>query len=71
VAAIAEPTPKAAAMSVQTISAYAFEVRIRFIVMVFLLCVVGLLFGCSGRVHLSSSKSNISEISGHVTQLKP
>jgi hypothetical protein len=36
VAAIAEPTPKAAAMSVQTISAYAFEVRIRFIVMFFL-----------------------------------
>jgi len=33
VAAIAEPTPTAAAMSVQTISAYAFEVRSRFIVM--------------------------------------
>jgi hypothetical protein len=31
--AIAEATPTAAAMSVQTISAYAFEVRIRFIVM--------------------------------------
>jgi hypothetical protein len=35
-AAIAEPTPKAAAMSVQTINAYAFEVRIRFIVTFFL-----------------------------------
>jgi hypothetical protein len=37
VAAMAEPTPKAAAM--QTISAYAFEVRIRFIVMSFLVLV--------------------------------
>ena len=37
VAAIAEPTPKAAAMSVQTISErMLFEVRIRFIVMFFL-----------------------------------
>jgi hypothetical protein len=36
VAAFVEGTSKAAAMSVQTIRAYAFEVRIRFIVMFFL-----------------------------------
>jgi hypothetical protein len=45
VAAIAEPTPKAVAMSVQTISAYAFEVRIRFIVILFLV-LVGLILTC-------------------------
>jgi hypothetical protein len=45
VAAIAEPTPKAAAMSVQTISAYAFKVRMRFIVMFFLV-LVGLILTC-------------------------
>jgi hypothetical protein len=45
VAAIAEPTPKAAALSVQTISAYAFKVRIRFIVMFFLV-LVGLILTC-------------------------
>jgi hypothetical protein len=35
VAAIAKVTPTAATMSVQTISTYAFTVRIRFIVMFF------------------------------------
>jgi hypothetical protein len=45
VAAIAKPTPRAAAMSVQTISAYAFKVRIRFIVMFFLV-LVGLILTC-------------------------
>jgi hypothetical protein len=52
VAAIAERTPKAAAMSVQTISAYAFEVRIRFIVMFFLLSGL-VVFGCAGKDKLA------------------